>query len=79
MNIRWVAIAGAGLLVTACTSSGNVERNAAGGAVRGCQQDGGCGAAYPQRRQFYDQRLGRYYYYDQGSGRYYWENGEPKY
>ena len=35
MNIRWVAIAGAGLLVTACTSSGNVERNAAGGAVLG--------------------------------------------
>lgn len=113
MTMKWIAIAGAGLLAAACTTTGNVERNAAGGAalgalagavignnvgagdagtgaaigaaiggtagaIRGCQQDGGCGAT-PNRRQFYDQRVGRYYYYDQRTGRYYWENGEPKY
>lgn len=31
------------------------------------------------RRQYYDERAGRYYYYDPGSGRYYWENGQPRY
>ena len=80
------ALAGAGLLASACTTSGNVERNAAGGAalgalagavignnvgsgdagtgaaigaalgggagaVRGCRQDGGCGAQTQNRRQ----------------------------
>ena len=87
------ALAGAALLASACTSTGNVERNAAGGAalgalagavignnvgsgdagtgaaigaalggaagvVRGCRQDGGCGAEGNQRRQYYDERAG---------------------
>lgn len=30
------------------------------------------------RRQYYDERAGRYYYYDPASGRYYWENGTPR-
>ena len=104
------ALAAAALLVGACTTTGNTERNALGGAalgglagaaigavsgdvgvgtgaavgaavgggigaVKGCREDGGCGAATPNRRQYYDERAGRYYYYDSGSGRYYWENG----
>jgi phage tail tape-measure protein len=30
------------------------------------------------RRQYYDERAGRYYFYDPASDRYYWENGEPR-
>lgn len=30
------------------------------------------------RRQYYDQRAGRYYFYDPSTGRYYWENGQPR-
>ena len=48
------------------------------GAARGCQQDGGCGATTPNRRQYYDERAGRYYYYDPATGRYFWENGSPR-
>ena len=51
---------------------------AVAGAVTGCRQEGGCGAAAPNRRQYYDERAGRYYYYDPGTGRYYWENGAPR-
>ncbi|MGE0830935.1 MAG: YMGG-like glycine zipper-containing protein [Hyphomonadaceae bacterium] len=29
------------------------------------------------RRQYYDQRSGRYYWYDPQSNRYYYENGSP--
>ena len=47
------------------------------GAVKGCRDEGGCGAA-PNRRQYYDERAGRYYYYDSATHRYYWENGEPR-
>ena len=35
MNMRWAALAGAGLLAAGCTSTGNVERNAFGGATIG--------------------------------------------
>ena len=48
------------------------------GAVKGCREDGGCGANSPNRRQYYDERAGRYYYYDSATGRYYWENGTPR-
>ena len=51
---------------------------AVAGAVKGCREDGGCGASSPNRRQYYDERAGRYYYYDPGTGRYYWENGTPR-
>lgn len=30
------------------------------------------------RRQFYDERAGRYYYYDPSNRRYYWEDGSPR-
>lgn len=30
------------------------------------------------RRQYYDERAGRYYYYDPGNGRYYWEDGSAR-
>src|SRR5436190_662845 len=39
------------------------------GAVKGCREDGGCGASSPNRRQYYDERAGRYYYYDSATGR----------
>lgn len=108
-----VALAGAALLAGACTTTGNTERSALGGAalgglagaaigavsgdvgvgtgaavgaavggtvgaVKGCREDGGCGATSTNRRQYYDERAGRYYYYDSGTGRYYWENGRPR-
>ncbi len=31
----------------------------------------------PDRREFFDQRLGRYYFYDPRRRTYFWENGEP--
>ena len=85
-----IALTGAGLLTAACTTTGNVERNVAGGAavgaaiggtagaIDGCRQDGGCGAAAPIKRQYYDEVAGRYYYYDQASGRYVWEDGRHR-
>ena len=48
------------------------------GAIHGCREDGGCGANTPNRRQYYDERAGRYYYYDSGTGRDYWGNGTPR-
>ncbi len=30
------------------------------------------------RRQYYDERAGRYYYYDSSNGRYYWEDGSRR-
>ena len=48
------------------------------GAVKGCREDGGCGAAAPSHRQYYDERAGRYYYFDSATGRYYWEDGSPR-
>jgi len=114
MKTTMIALMGVGVLAAACTSTGNVERNAAGGAalgaiagavignnvgsgsagtgaaigaaiggtagaVKGCREDGGCGATSVNRRQYYDERAGRYYYYDSRSGRYYWEDGAPRY
>ncbi len=48
---------------------------AAAGAIAGAQQ--GQPQATDPRRQYYDQRTGRYYYYDNNTGRYYYENGQP--
>jgi hypothetical protein len=50
----------------------------AAGAYKGCREDGNCGAAPANHRQYYDDRAGRYYYYDAGTGRYYWEDGSPR-
>lgn len=30
------------------------------------------------RRQYFDEKRGRYYYFDQKRGAYFWENGEPR-
>jgi hypothetical protein len=59
-----------------------------GGNVTGALVGGAAGAALgavtapdqhkTDRRQYYDERAGRYYYYDRSSGRYYWENGDPR-
>lgn len=113
-RLSLIAVTTVGLLTAACTTTGNVERNAGGGAaigaiagailgnnvgagdagtgaaigaaiggsagaIRGCRQDGGCGVATANRRQFYDQRASRYYFFDQGTQRYYWEDGSPRY
>jgi hypothetical protein len=43
------------------------------GGIKGCREDGGCGAGATPKRQYYDEALGKYYYYDQATGRYYWE------
>lgn len=32
----------------------------------------------PQRRQFFDRRVGRFYFYDPVRDAYFWENGEPR-
>ena len=77
---RWLARPSARCLAT--SASGQARRSAPGsaavvGAVKGCREDGGCGANAPNRRQYYDERAGRYYYYDSATGRYYWENGTP--
>lgn len=78
----------AGAVVGNNVGSGNAATGAAigaalggaAGAVKGCRDQGGCGAsANVNRRQYYDDRAGRYYYYDPGTGRYYWEDGTPRY
>lgn len=53
---------------------------AAGGAIKGCRDQGNCGASSKStdRRQYYDERAGRYYYFDSATGRYYWEDGTPR-
>jgi len=40
---------------------------------------GGPGCPPVDRRQYYDQRAGKYYYFDPQTGRYYWENGDPRF
>jgi len=67
------AIAGGDLLTGAAIGA---AVGGAAGAVKGCRDQGGCGSTPAvNRRQYYDERAGRYYYYDPASGRYYWENG----
>lgn len=48
----------------------------AAGWYLGCRQEGRCGNA-ENRREYFDQRSGRYYFRDNQSGRYFYENGEP--
>jgi len=78
----------AGAVIGNNVGSGNAATGAAigalvggsAGAVKGCRDEGGCGAQpAPNRRQYYDERAGRYYYYDPASGRYFWEDGSPRY
>jgi hypothetical protein len=30
------------------------------------------------RRQYFDEKRGRYYYFDSRRGAYFWENGQPR-
>ena len=76
----------AGAVIGNNTGSGNAATGAliggalgaAAGAVKGCHDQGGCGASSGAHRQYYDERAGRYYYYDSATGRYFWEDGSPR-
>jgi hypothetical protein len=76
----------AGAVIGNNTGSGNAATGAliggalgaAAGAVKGCNDQGGCGARAGGHRQYYDERAGRYYYYDSATGRYFWEDGSPR-
>ena len=82
MRKVFVAVAGAALVAGACTSTGNVERNAAGGAALGAVVGGIAGAVRGSQQdrearnlsRQWDSRYGRYYYcYPEGDC--YWEDG----
>jgi uncharacterized protein YcfJ len=76
----------AGAVIGNNTGSGNAATGAligaavggAAGAVKGCHDQGGCGAGASTHRQYYDERAQRYYYYDPATGRYFWEDGSPR-
>jgi uncharacterized protein YcfJ len=76
----------AGAVIGNNTGSGNAATGAlvgavaggAIGAVKACHDEGGCGAAANNHRQYYDERAGRYYYYDSATGRYFWDDGSPR-
>jgi hypothetical protein len=71
MNKAIIAIAGAGLLVTACAS--DPYYGGAAGAIRGSNQD-------RNNQQRYRDNQGRYYYcYDNRQTECYWENGQRRY
>lgn len=77
------ALSGAAIGGVAGAVLGDDEAALAGAAVGGaagwylgCRQEGRCGNV-ENRRQYYDQRSGRYYFYDRQSGRYFYENGQP--
>lgn len=75
-----IALAAAGMLLTACATdrqATNATLGAAAGAMTGCA-DQGCGNSDPGHRQYYDEHAHRHYYYDGASGRYYWEDGAPR-
>ena len=75
--------AGAGAAIGGLAGGG---RGAAAGALIGGAAGAAVGAATAprqhqpsiNRRQYYDERAGRYYYFDPSTGRYYWENGQPR-
>jgi hypothetical protein len=108
-----IALAGAGLLLTACANDPHTTNTALGGAalgavagavignnvgsgdaasgavvgavvggaagaVKGCSDQGGCGARPEPHRQYYDEHAGRYYYYDAAAAGYFWEDGSPR-
>ena len=56
--------------------TGAVVGGAAGAAVGAATAPSRSGNV--NRRQYYDERAGRYYFYDPGAGRYYWEDGSPR-
>lgn len=74
----------AGAIIGNNTGDGDADQGAAigavigaaGGAYAGCVRDGRCGGD-ANRRQYYDQRSGRYYFSDPRSGQLFYENGDP--
>lgn len=68
-------VAGAVLGDDEAALAGAVVGGAAGWYL-GCRQEGRCGDV-SNRRQYVDQRTGRYYFSDPQSGRLFYENGEP--
>ncbi len=77
------ALSGAAIGGVAGAVLGDDEAALAGAAVGGaagwylgCREERRCGNV-SNRREYYDQRSGRYYFYDRQSGRYFYENGEP--
>ncbi len=83
MTMKWAALAAVGLLACGCATNMRAERTseARHDAQRNTPRDCPAGECPPpaNHRQYFDQRVARYYYYDQTTGRYYWENGQPKY
>lgn len=89
-----LTLAACGTTVTERAASGGLAGAALGAAVAndspltGALVGGAAGAAIGaatapdrqgvNRRQYYDERAGRYYFYDPSTGRYYWENGQPR-
>jgi hypothetical protein len=88
-----VLLAACGTTPTERAATGGLAGAALGGAVggnlTGALVGGAAGAAVGaatapkrygniNRRQYYDERAGRYYYYDPQTDRYYWENGAPR-
>lgn len=85
-------LASCGTTMTERAATGGLAGAAVGAAVdssvTGAVIGGAAGAALGaataprhdnlNRRQYYDERAGRYYYYDPATGRYYWENGAPR-
>jgi hypothetical protein len=87
-------VAACGTTVTERAASGGLAGAALGAAVSdspltGAVVGGVAGAAIgaattprdfdvANRRQYYDERAGRYYFYDPSTRRYYWENGAPR-
>lgn len=76
----WIALAGAGVLVTACAGAPHTTDLAGAGArtATSCAAPGDCAVKDPGRRQYYDEAAKRYYYYDSAQGRYFWEDGAPR-
>jgi len=93
LTLAAVALAGCGTTTTERAATGGLAGAAVGAAVdssvTGALIGGAAGAALgaattpkyrsTDRRQYYDERAGRYYYYDRSTNRYYWENGQPRY
>lgn len=83
-NQRIGAGAAIGAIGGAIVGNNVGDGNTAAGAAIGAAAGAAVGAASANntggvdRRQYYDQRAGRYYYYDQRTGRYFWENGQPR-
>jgi len=75
------AVAGAviGNNTTGHPATGAVIGGVAGAAIGGATapRTDGTYSADVNRRQYYDQRSGRYYFYDPQSRRYYYESGQP--